>query len=299
MWPPWGSTVDSTLPPIHPIGANFARGGTTRPLPDQPTRVAPGRSVPREGRTQGHSPTVRLKLEDFRHLIAAATQLGIEVALDIAFQCAPDHPYVTEHPEWFPHRPDGTIQYAENPPKKYQDIYPFDFETESWRELWEELKSIYSTGWTREFEYSVSITRTPSPSPSGSRSLPRSKTESPEVIFLAEASRTPPKALYGLASVFHSSYNYFPWRNTKWKLTQYLTELTRADDDANSPVRTSGPTPQISCRVSAIWWPTGIHARFVLAATLGPSYGIYGPAFELCENKPVAPGREEYINREI
>ena len=218
--------------------------------------------------------------------------------MDIAFQCAPDHPYVTEHPEWFRQRPDGTIQYAENPPKKYQDIYPFDFETESWRELWEELKSIVQF-WV---DQGVRIFRIDNPHtkpfPFWEWLIAEIKRDCPEAIFLAEAF-TRPKALYGLAKRgFTQSYNYFPWRNTKWELTQYLTELTQTEVREFTGPNLWPNTPDILPEYLQFGGRPAFMARFILAATLGPSYGIYGPAFELCENQPIAPGREEYLDSE-
>ncbi|HEX9013958.1 MAG TPA: alpha-1,4-glucan--maltose-1-phosphate maltosyltransferase, partial [Anaerolineaceae bacterium] len=237
-------------------------------------------------------------MEDFRHLVAAAADLGIEIALDIAFQCSPDHPYVTEHPEWFRHRPDGSIQYAENPPKKYQDIYPFDFETPAWRELWTELKSVFEF-W---IDQGVHIFRVDNPHtkpfPFWEWLIAEIKTGCPEAIFLAEAF-TRPKALYGLAKRgFTQSYNYFPWRNTKWELTQYLTELTQTEVRDYVGPNLWPNTPDILTEYLQFGGRPAFMSRFILAATLGPSYGIYGPAFELHENTPLGPGKEEYLDSE-
>jgi starch synthase (maltosyl-transferring) len=285
------------LPPIHPIGRSFRKGRNNSTVVGQDDPGSPWAIGSVEGGHKAIHPELGT-LDDFRHLIEAATQYGIELALDIAFQCAPDHPYVSEHPEWFRRRPDGTIQYAENPPKKYQDIYPFDFETEQWRELWEELKSVVQF-WV---DQGVRIFRVDNPHTKPFRFwewlIAEIKRDCPEAIFLAEAF-TRPKALYGLAKVgFTQSYNYFPWRNTKWELTQYLTELTQTQVREFMGANLWPNTPDILPEYLQFGGRPAFMARLILAATLGPSYGIYGPAYELCENRPLAPGREEYLNSE-
>jgi starch synthase (maltosyl-transferring) len=285
------------LPPIHPIGRSFRKGRNNSTVPDPDDPGSPWAIGSAEGGHKAIHPELGT-LDDFRHLIAAAAEHGIEVALDIAFQCAPDHPYVTEHPEWFRQRPDGTIQYAENPPKKYQDIYPFDFETESWRELWEELMSVVRF-WV---DQGVRIFRIDNPHtkpfPFWEWLIDEIKRDCPEALFLAEAF-TRPKALYGLAKRgFTQSYNYFPWRNTKWELTQFLTELTQTEVREFTGPNLWPNTPDILPEYLQFGGRPAFMARFILAATLGPSYGIYGPAFELCENHPLAPGREEYLDSE-
>ncbi len=285
------------LPPIHPIGTSFRKGrnNSMKVGPDDPG--SPWAIGSTEGGHKAIHPQLGT-LEDFRQLIKSASQFGIELAIDIAFQCAPDHPYVTDHPEWFRQRPDGTIQYAENPPKKYQDIYPFEFETEGWRDLWDELKSIFQF-W---IDQGVRIFRVDNPhtKPFGLWEwlIAEIKQGCPDAIFLAEAF-TRPKALYGLAKRgFTQSYNYFPWRNTKWELTQYLTELTQTEVREFMTPNLWPNTPDILTEYLQFGGRPAFITRFILAATLGPSYGIYGPAFELCENKPLAPGREEYLNSE-
>ncbi len=285
------------LPPIHPIGRSFRKGrnNSTTVGPDDPG------SPWAIGSTEGGHKTVHPELgtlADFQHLVDSAARYGLELALDIAFQCAPDHPYVTEHPEWFRKRPDGTIQYAENPPKKYQDIYPFDFETEQWRELWEELKSVVQF-W---IDQGVRIFRVDNPHTKPFAfwqwMIGKIKREYPETIFLAEAF-TRPKVMYRLAkSGFTQSYNYFPWRNTKWELTQFMTEVTQTEVKDFFRPNLWPNTPDILPEYLQYGGRPAHMARFILAATLGPSYGIYGPAFELCENRPLAPGREEYLDSE-
>lgn len=285
------------LPPIHPVGKEFRKGrnNSTVANPDDPG--SPWAIGSAEGGHKDiHSELGTLK--DFRHLLDTAAGLGIELALDIAFQCAPDHPYVKAHPEWFRKRPDGTIQYAENPPKKYQDIYPFNFESEGWIELWAELKSIVMY-WA---DQGVRIFRVDNPHTKPfvfwEWLITEVKRDFPEAIFLAEAF-TRPKALYGLAKRgFTLSYNYFPWRNTKWELTEYLTELTQGEASEYTGLSLWTNTPDILPEYLQFGGRPAYIARLILAATLSPSYGIYGPAFELCENRPLAPGREEYLNSE-
>jgi starch synthase (maltosyl-transferring) len=237
-------------------------------------------------------------LDDFRSFIDKAKQYGIDIALDIAFQCSPDHPYVKEHPEWFKWRPDGTVQYAENPPKKYQDIYPLNFDTDNQEELWTELKSIFLF-W---LEQGVYIFRVDNP-----HTKPFSfwewviaevKKDYPETIFLAEAF-TRPKIMYRLAKLgFTQSYTYFTWRNTKWELTQYFTELTRTDVQEFFRPNVWTNTPDILNEYLQSGGRPAFMTRLVLAATLAASYGIYGPAFELCEDTPREQGSEEYKDSE-
>ena len=227
-----------------------------------------------------------------------ARELKIEIALDIAWQCSPDHPWVREHPGWFKRRPDGSIQYAENPPKKYQDIYPLDFETEDWQALWRELKSVIDL-W---IEQGVRVFRVDNPH---TKALPfwewliaEVKAARPEIIFLAEAF-TRPKLMYALAKLgFTQSYNYFPWRNTKRELTEYFTELTRPPVREFFRANLWPNTPDILTQYLQFGGRPAFMARLILAATLGASYGIYGPAFELCVNQPREPGGEEYLDSE-
>ena len=237
-------------------------------------------------------------LEDFRRLVAQAREYGIEVALDIAFQGSPDHPYVKEHPTWFRRRPDNTVQYAENPPKKYEDIYPFDFETEDWEALWEELKSIFLF-W---IDQGVRIFRVDNPHTKPFRFwewvISEIKTAYPETIFLSEAF-TRPKVMYHLAKLgFSQSYTYFAWRNTKWELEQYFTGLTQNEEREYFRANLWPNTPDILTEYLQFGGRPAFMIRLVLAATLGANYGIYGPAFELCEARPREPGSEEYLDSE-
>ena len=235
-------------------------------------------------------------LRDFDHFVREARRLGLEVALDLAYQCSPDHPYVREHPEWFRHRPDGTIKYAENPPKKYQDIYPFDFESEAWPALWEELKSIVQFWIAR----GVTIFRVDNPHTKPYRFwewlIREIRTEHPDVVFLAEAF-TRPKVMYYLAKLgFTQSYTYFTWRNTKEELTEYFTELTQSEVAEFFRPNLFANTPDILHAYLQRGGPPAFKIRLILAAMLGANYGIYS-GFELCENR-AAPGTEEYLESE-
>ena len=220
------------------------------------------------------------------------------MALDVAFQTSPDHPYVREHPRWFHWRPDGTIQYAENPPKKYEDIYPINFESDEWRELWEELKSIFLF-W---IDQGVRIFRVDNPHTKPFRFwewvIAEVKRDYPDTIFLAEAF-TRPKVMYRLAKLgFTQSYTYFAWRNTKWELTQYFTELTQSNVKEFFRPNLWPNTPDILTEHLQHGGRPAFIARLVLASTLGANYGVYGPAFELQENQPREPGSEEYLHSE-
>jgi starch synthase (maltosyl-transferring) len=285
------------LPPIHPIGRTHRKGRNNAPEagPDDPgTPWAIGTD---QGGYKSVHPDLGT-LDDFRRFLAAAREHDIEVALDLAYQCSPDHPYVKEHPEWFRWRADGTVQYAENPPKKYQDIYPMNFEIPKWRELWEELRSIVQF-W---IDQGIRIFRVDNPHtkpfPFWEWIITETKKDYPEVIFLAEAF-TRPKIMYLLAKLgFTQSYTYFTWRNSRWELTQYFTELTKTDiREFFRPIVWTN-TPDILTEYLQNGGRPAFMTRLVLAATLAASYGIYGPAFELCEAEPREPGSEEYLNSE-
>ncbi|HXH10747.1 MAG TPA: alpha-1,4-glucan--maltose-1-phosphate maltosyltransferase [Alphaproteobacteria bacterium] len=285
------------LPPIHPIGRTHRKGPNNAPTatPDDPG--SPWAIGAAEGGHKAVHPQLGT-LEDFRHFVAKAQEYGIDVALDIAFQCSPDHPYVNQHPEWFRWRPDDTVQYAENPPKKYQDIYPLEFETEQWQELWQELKSVVLF-W---IEQGVRIFRVDNPHTKPFRFwewlIREVKQVYPEVIFLSEAF-TRPKVMYRLAKLgFTQSYTYFAWRNTKPEITQYFTELTQTEVREYFRPNLWPNTPDILTEYLQLGRRPAFMVRLVLAATLGASYGIYGPAFELCEARPREPGSEEYLHSE-
>ncbi|MGH7904155.1 MAG: alpha-1,4-glucan--maltose-1-phosphate maltosyltransferase, partial [Candidatus Dormibacteraceae bacterium] len=237
-------------------------------------------------------------LADLRHLVGAARRLGIEVALDLAFQCSPDHPYVREHPEWFRTRPDGSVQYAENPPKKYQDIYPFDFGTEDREGLWTELLSVVEH-WVAQ---DVRVFRVDNPHTKPFAFwewlIAEVRSRHPDVILLSEAF-TRPRVMYRLAKVgFSQSYTYFAWRTARWELVQYFTELTGTDVRHYFRPCLWPNTPDILTEQLQRGGRPAFLSRLVLAATLGASYGIYGPAYELLENRPLVAGREEYLDSE-
>jgi starch synthase (maltosyl-transferring) len=285
------------LPPIHPIGTQFRKGRNNS------TSAAPGDpgspwaiGSPEGGHTEIHPQLGTL--EDFRRFLARARELQIDIALDIAFQASPDHPYVQQHRSWFRERPDGTIQYAENPPKKYQDIYPFDFESEDWPALWEELRRVF-TFW---IEQGVWIFRIDNPHtkpfPFWEWVINTVKREHPQVIFLSEAF-TRPKVLCRLAKLgFTQSYNYFPWRNTKAELTEFFTEWTRPPVSDFLRLSLWTNTQDILTEYLQFGGRAGFMVRAALAATLGATYGIFGPSFELCADQPLAPGKEEYLDSE-
>jgi starch synthase (maltosyl-transferring) len=285
------------FPPIHPIG-RINRKGTNNTLAARPEDVGSPWAI---GAAEGGHKDILPQLgthEDFRHLLVKAREHGIEVALDIAFQCAPDHPYVKAHPQWFKHRPDGSVQYAENPPKKYQDIYPFDFETEDWRALWEELKSIVDF-WIAQ---GVKIFRVDNPHTKAfgfwEWVIDAIKRDQPDVIFLAEAF-TRPKLMHRLAKLgFTQSYTYFTWRNTKQELTDYFTDLALGPGRQYYRPNVWPNTPDILHETLQSGLRPVFTARLVLAATLAANYGIYGPTYELLESAPREPGSEEYRDSE-
>ena len=285
------------FPPIHPIGRTHRKGKNHSVVcgPDDPG--SPWAIGAAEGGHKSIHPELGT-LEHFKSVIKKAKSLNIEIALDLAYQCSPDHPYVKEHPRWFRWRPDGTVQHAENPPKKYQDIYPLEFTSEDWRELWEELKSIVDF-W---IEHGIRIFRVDNPH---TKPLPfwqwligEVKRKHPDAIFLAEAF-TRPKVMYRLAKLgFSQSYTYFTWRNTKPELTHYFTELTQTELREYFRPSLWPNTPDILNEYLQFGGRAAFMARLVLAATLGANYGIYGPAFELLDGLPRDPGSEEYLNSE-
>ncbi len=285
------------LPPVHPIGQSF-RKGKNNSIDVQPDDVGSPWAI---GSLEGGHKSVHPELgtlADFKHFVSKAKEHGLEVALDIAFQCSPDHPYAREHKEWFRTRPDGTIQYAENPPKKYQDIYPLDFESAQWQSLWVELEGVFEF-W---IDQGVRIFRVDNPHTKPfvfwEWVIAEIKQRHPDVLLLAEAF-TRPHVMYRLAKAgFSESYTYFTWRNTKQELTEYFTELTQAEVREYFRPNLWPNTPDILSEFLQVGGRPAFMVRFILAATLGANYGIYGPAFELCENAPFEPGSEEYLNSE-
>ena len=285
------------FPPIHPIG-RLNRKGPNNALQAKSDDVgSPWAIGSEEGGHKDILPQLGT-LQDFRGLLSKARDLGIEIALDIAFQCAPDHPYVQQHPLWFKHRPDGSVQYAENPPKKYQDIYPFDFESSDWRALWNELKSV-TDYWISQ---GVRIFRVDNPHTKAFAFwewlIGETQRQQPEVIFLAEAF-TRPKVMHRLAKLgFSQSYTYFTWRNTKQELTDYFTELTVGVGHEYYRPNVWPNTPDILPETLQSGLRPVYASRLILAATLAANYGIYGPTYELMESTPREPGSEEYRNSE-
>jgi starch synthase (maltosyl-transferring) len=285
------------LPPIHPIGTTFRKGRNNTIAAEENDVGSPWAIGGKEGGHKAIHPSLGT-MDDFRRLVDAAHLRGIELAMDIAFQASPDHPYVDEHAEWFQTRPDGTIQYAENPPKKYQDIYPFHFESGAWADLWKELCDIFRF-WIGK---GVRIFRVDNPH---TKPLPfwhwvirTVKRHHPDVIFLAEAF-TRPKIMYWLAKAgFSQSYTYFAWRNTKYELTTYFEEITKPPVSDYFRPNAWPNTPDILPEYLQYGGRPAFTIRLMLAATLSTNYGIYGPAFERFVGVPREAGSEEYLDSE-
>ncbi|MDD1620923.1 MAG: alpha-1,4-glucan--maltose-1-phosphate maltosyltransferase [Methylococcaceae bacterium] len=285
------------LPPIHPIGLSKRKGANNAPLATESDVGSPWAIGSADGGHKSIHPQLGT-MDDFRHLVAKAHELGIDIALDIAFQCSQDHPYLQDHPPWFRRRADGSIQFAENPPKKYEDIVPFNFECDAWHELWRELLDVFLF-WVGQ---GVHIFRVDNPHtkpfPFWEWLIGEVKRSHPETIFLAEAF-TRPKIIYRLAKLgFSQSYNYFPWRNTKSELETYFTELTRTEVREYFRANLWPNTPDILPEYLQFGGRPAFMLRLVLAATLGANYGIYGPAYELMEAVPREAGGEEYLDSE-
>ena len=284
------------LPPIHPIGATHRKGPDNRPLSEPGDVGSPWAIGDRSG---GHD-TVHPDLgtpEDVVRLVSEARRRGMEIALDLAFQCSPDHPWVTEHPTWFRHLPDGSIRYAENPPKRYQDIYPLDFASEHWAELWNALAGIVrywiSLG-VRIFRVDNPHTK---PFPFWEWLIATIRREEPGVVFLAEAFSRP-RVMERLGKIgFSQSYTYFTWRESPQELRDYFGDLTSRCIDFLRPNAWPN-TPDILPRHLQDGGRPAFSMRAVLAATLSANWGIYGPAFELLEHEPVATDSEEYRSSE-
>jgi len=284
------------LPPIHPIGQTHRKGrnNATSAAPDDPgSPWAIGSSA--GGHKAIHSELGTL--DDFKRLIRKAAEHGLEIAMDLAFQCSPDHPYVTEHPEWFRWRPDGTVQFAENPPKRYEDILPLNFDCEAWQSLWEELQGVVRY-W---IDQGIRIFRVDNPHTKPFRFwqwlIAEIRRDYPDVIFLSEAF-TRPKVMQQLAKVgFSQSYTYFTWRNTKWELEQYIRELAHTEIGEYMRPNFWPNTPDILPQYLQFGGRPAFIIRLILAATLSSSYGIYGPAYELCVGEAL-DGKEEYLHSE-
>ncbi len=284
------------LPPIHPIGHSHRKGknnSTTAEAGDPGSPWAIGNEL---GGHKSIDPALGT-MDDFQHLLAEAEKHGIEIALDIALQCSPDHPYVKENPQWFKWRPDGTVQYAENPPKKYQDVLPFNFETGDWKNLWKELKSIFEF-W---IDKGVRIFRVDNPHtkpfPFWEWMMKELKAKNRDVIYLAEAF-TRPKIMKRLARLTYTqSYTYFTWRNNKWEIKDYVEELTKTEMKEYFRPNFWPNTPDINPWKLQTPHEAAYMMQLFLAATLSSNYGVYGPVYELMEAAPV-PGKEEYLNSE-
>ena len=285
------------LPPIHPIGETARKGPNNAEIAGPDDVGSPWAIGSSEGGHRAIHPELGT-FDDFDHLVEACTEHGLELAMDIAFQCSPDHPYVHEHPEWFRHRPDGTIQYAENPPKKYQDIVPFDFECDEHEALWAELRDVILF-WV---DRGVRIFRVDNPHTKSLNfwqwCIAEVREQAPDAIFLAEAF-TRPKLMYALARRgFTQSYTYFAWRHRKWEIEQYWNELTTPPVVDFFRPNAWPNTPDILTEYLQYNGRPAFIQRLVLAATLCASYGIYGPTFELQEHVAREPGSEEYLDSE-
>ena len=285
------------FPPIHPIGRSRRKGRNNTLTPLEDDLGSPWAIGAAEG---GHEAILSAlgTLVDFRQLVARAAELEIDIALDIAFQCAPDHPWVIEHPNWFKKRADGSIQYAENPPKKYQDIYPFDFESTDWRALWAALAGVFEH-WVAQ---GVRVFRVDNPHtkayPFWEWVIARVRALQPEVIFLSEAF-TRPRVMHRLAKVgFSQSYTYYTWRNSKQELTAYFTEISQGAGREYFRPNVWPNTPDILPAALQYGGRPVFMARVAMAATLAASYGIYGPAYELLEGRALREGGEEYLDSE-
>ena len=284
------------LPPIHPIGRTNRKGRNNALVAEPGDPGSPWAIGSEEGGHDAVAPELGT-LADFERLVARGAQLGVEVALDFAIQCSPDHPWLTEHPEWFHRRPDGTLKYAENPPKRYQDIYNVNFACEEWRKLWKALRGVVLC-WA---ERGVRIFRVDNP-----HTKPLAfwewlirdvRDRHPDVVFLAEAFTRPVRMAALAKAGFSQSYTYFTWKNAKWELEQYLTELTRSELPEFFRPNFFANTPDILHEYLQEGGRPAFEARLVLAATLSPSYGIYS-GFEHCENVPLRAGSEEYLDSE-
>jgi starch synthase (maltosyl-transferring) len=284
------------LPPVHPIGLTHRKGRNNASIAK---RSDPGSPWAIGCETGGHTalhPDLGTA-EEFARLTARAAELGIAIALDFAIQCSPDHPWLREHPDWFHRRPDGTLKYAENPPKRYQDIYNINFDSEDWRALWTALRDVVEH-WVSQ---GVTVFRVDNPHtkpvPFWEWLIAEVQSAHPETVFLAEAFTRPAMMALLAKAGFSQSYTYFTWRNTKAELTSYMTELTRSELPQYLRPNFFANTPDILHAYLVQGGRPAFEARLVLAATLSPAYGIYS-GFERCENVPLTESSEEYLNSE-
>jgi starch synthase (maltosyl-transferring) len=282
------------LPPVHPIGVTSRKGRNNTLAPEAGDVGSPWAIGGVEGGHTAVHPDLGT-LADFERLVEAARANGLEIALDFAIQCSPDHPWLREHPEWFHRRPDGTLKYAENPPKRYQDIYNVNFASESWRELWQALLDsvlFWVARGVKAFRVDNPHTK---PVPFWEWLIGEVRREDPDVVFLSEAF-TAPAMMTTLAKIgFTQSYTYFTWKNTRWELTEFVEQLLSWRDFYRPNLFVN--TPDILHAYLQEGGRPAFEVRLVLAATLGGSYGIYS-GFEHCENIPVREGSEEYLDSE-
>ena len=284
------------LPPVHPIGRTHRKGRNNSLVPEPGDPGSPWAIGAAEGGHTAVEPGLGT-IADFDRFVSLANRLGLEVALDIAFQASPDHPWVREHPEWFKHRPDGTIKYAENPPKKYQDIYPIDFESAQWESLWSALRDVFLF-WVA---HGVKTFRVDNPHTKSFRfwewCIAEIQRAHPDTVFLSEAFTRPKVMRYLAKAGFSQSYTYFTWRNRADELRDYLSELTRTELQEYMRPNFFTNTPDILNEYLVTGGRAAFEVRLLLAATLSASYGIYS-GYELIESVPVKPGSEEYLDSE-
>jgi len=284
------------LPPVHPIGRAHRKGRNNSPTARRTDPGSPWAIGSEDGGHTALHPELGTAAE-FASLVASAKALGIDIALDFAIQCSPDHPWLKEHPDWFHRRPDGTLKYAENPPKKYQDIYNVNFDTDDWRALWSALLDVV-LHWVSQ---GVTVFRVDNPhtKPIGFWEwlIGEVQAAHPETVFLAEAFTRPALMAMLAKAGFSQSYTYFTWRNTKAELTEYMTQLTQSELPQFFRPNFFANTPDILHAYLVQGGRPAFEARLVLAATLSPVYGIYS-GFERCENVPLTESSEEYLNSE-
>jgi starch synthase (maltosyl-transferring) len=282
------------LPPIHPIGRTNRKGRNNTLTAGPKDPGSPWAIGSPEGGHDAIHPDLGTPAE-FERLVGEAKEHGIEIAIDFAIQCSPDHPWLKEHPEWFNRRPDGTLKYAENPPKRYQDIYNVNFESEDWKGLWAALRDVVLT-WV---ECGVTVFRVDNPHtkpvPFWEWLIDEVRRDHPEVLFLAEAFTRPAMMTTLAKSGFAQSYTYFTWKNTRWELLEFMGQLLDWSEIYRPNVFAN--TPDVLHEYLQRGGPPAFEARLVLAATLSPAYGIYS-GFESFENVPVRAGSEEYLNSE-
>lgn len=285
------------LPPIHPIGTANRKGANNSVTAQPGEPGSPWAIGAPEGGHKGIHPELGT-LDDFVRLVNKAKEYNIDMAIDVAFQCSPDHPYVKEHPQWFRWRPDGTVQYAENPPKKYQDVLPINFETDDWENLWKELKSVFEY-W---IDKGIYIFRVDNPHTKSFAfwewCIREVRRQYPDTIFLAEAF-TRPRVMEQLAKLgFNQSYTYFTWRNTQYEIKEYMAELTKTDMREYFRPNFWPNTPDILPEMLQLGGESAHISRLVMAATLSSNYGLYGPVYEFGINTPMHIGKEEYFDSE-